>query len=92
MVKHHLISKRAVYTNMALITILLLSSIAHGGGVSFVDDDAPPGGDGNSWDSAYRFIADAFVAAGNPEDRVSGFLPDELDRNQGIGSSFHQGG
>ncbi|MEE8153571.1 MAG: integrin alpha [Phycisphaerales bacterium] len=64
MVKHHLISKRAVYTFMALIAMLLLSSIAHGGGLLFVDDDAPPGGDGKSWDTAYRFVADALVAAG----------------------------
>ncbi|MCH7847842.1 MAG: right-handed parallel beta-helix repeat-containing protein [Planctomycetes bacterium] len=64
MVNHHLISRRAVHTVMALIAILLLSSIAHGGGLLFVDDDAPSGGDGINWDTAYRFLADALVAAG----------------------------
>ena len=64
MVNRHLISRRAVHTVMALIAILLLSSIAHGGGLLFVDDDAPPGGDGKGWDTAYRFLADALVAAG----------------------------
>ena len=44
MVNHHLISRRAVRTFMALIAILLLSSIAHGGGLLFVDDNALPGG------------------------------------------------
>ena len=64
MVNHHVISNRAVHTFMALIAILLLSSIAHGGGLLFVDDDAPPGGDGKSWETAYRFLADALFAAG----------------------------
>ncbi len=64
MVKHHVLGNCAVHTYMALIAILLLSSIAHGGGLLFVDDDAPPGGDGKSWDTAYRFLADALVAAG----------------------------
>ena len=64
MVNRHLISRRAVHTVMALIAILLLSSIAHGGGLLFVDDDAPPGGDGKSWDTAYRFVANGLVVAG----------------------------
>ena len=32
--------------------------------VFFVDDDAPPGGDGSSWDSAFRHLQDALAAAG----------------------------
>jgi hypothetical protein len=33
----------------------------------YVDDDAPPGGDGQSWDTAYRFLQDAAAeAAGDP--------------------------
>ena len=48
-----------------LITSLSLASTASGDVVLFVDDDAPPGGDGMSWDSAYRFLQDAFAYADN---------------------------
>ena len=64
MVKHHVLSNRAVRTYAVLIATLSISSIAHGGGLLFVDDDARSGGDGISWDSAYRFLADALFAAG----------------------------
>ena len=50
--------------------------------VLFVDDDAPLGGSGASWPTAYRYLQDALaVAAGNPviqEIRIAGgtYLPD----------------
>ncbi|MHC5115282.1 MAG: hypothetical protein ACYTGP_12740, partial [Planctomycetota bacterium] len=34
------------------------------GSVLRVDDDAPPGGDGQSWATAYRFLQDALAEAG----------------------------
>ena len=40
-----------------------LPSVAHAGSVLYVDDDAAPGGDGISWDSAYRFLQDALTDA-----------------------------
>jgi hypothetical protein len=33
------------------------------GGVLYVDDDAPPGGDGQSWDTAFRYLQDALAEA-----------------------------
>lgn len=33
----------------------------------YVDDDAPPGGDGRSWDTAFRDLQDALDIARNPE-------------------------
>ena len=32
--------------------------------IIYVDDDAPPGGDGSSWDQAYRFLQDGLGSAG----------------------------
>ena len=43
--------------------ILLGSANAHGGSILFVDDDAPLGGDGLSWETAYRFLQDALTNA-----------------------------
>ena len=34
-----------------------------GGIILYVDDDAPLGGDGLSWDTAYRFLQDALATA-----------------------------
>ncbi len=42
---------------------LVLAVQIQGGQVSYVDDDAPAGGDGQSWETAYRFLQDALVAA-----------------------------
>jgi len=43
---------------------LVLTSIATAGSVVHVDDDAAPGGDGTSWNTAHRFLADALTTAG----------------------------
>ena len=42
-----------------------------GGGVLFVDDDAPANGDGLSWDTAYRFLQDALVFTSDPANGVA---------------------
>ena len=60
---HHLLRTRAVCAYTVLIGLFLISSAAHGGGVRFVDDDASPGGDGTSWNTAYRFLQDALADA-----------------------------
>ena len=45
--------------------VLLLAGAATPatGSVVYVDDDAPAGGDGSSWSSAYRFLQDALASA-----------------------------
>ncbi|MDY7108464.1 MAG: right-handed parallel beta-helix repeat-containing protein [Planctomycetota bacterium] len=40
-----------------------LTVAAQGGTILYVDDDAPPGGDGAGWDTAYRFLQDALADA-----------------------------
>lgn len=53
----------------------------------YVDDDAPPGGNGTSWSQAFRFLSDALVAAesegGSNTIRVAGgtYLPDRSNAN-----------
>ena len=59
---------------------------AYGGGVLHVDDDAPPGGDGASWETPYRFLQDALFTAGKGgvgEIRVAQglYLPDHDEAN-----------
>ena len=50
-------------TTTAIAMILTLTATVHGGSVLYVDDDAPPGGDGTSWKTAYRFLQDALADA-----------------------------
>jgi hypothetical protein len=42
-----------------------------GGIVLYVDDDAPPGGDGMSWTTAFRFLQDALDFAAQPGQEVN---------------------
>ena len=56
----------------------LLSQLA-GAAIVYVDDDAPPGGDGQTWASAFSFLRDALaVAQAGDEIRVAGgtYYPD----------------
>ena len=50
-------------TTTAAAMILTLTATVHAGSVLYVDDDAPPGGDGTSWKTAYQFLQDALVDA-----------------------------
>ncbi len=62
MLHRHLFKNRAICASM--IAMFLISGAAHGGDVLYVDDDAPPGGDGTSWNTPYRFLQDAMTDAG----------------------------
>ena len=46
-----------------LLLAAAVTSHAVGGNILFVDDDAPLGGDGLTWDTAYRFLQDALTDA-----------------------------
>ena len=46
-----------------LLLAAAVTSHAVGGNVVFVDDDAPAGGDGTTWNTAYRFLQDALADA-----------------------------
>ena len=63
---------------LGMTATLTLPAAAGPPAVIFVDDDAPLGGDGTSWRSAYRHVQDALLAA----DRLAG--PVELRLGQGI--------
>lgn len=45
------------------LIVLVMVGAPHGGSVIYVDDDAPAGGNGTSWDMAYRFLQDALTDA-----------------------------
>ena len=63
MLHRHLFKNRAICATAAMIAMFVISGLAHGGAILFVDDDAPPGGDGSTWDTAYRFLQDALADA-----------------------------
>ena len=48
---------------LGLGLVLSSGSFASGQTVRFVDDDGPAGGDGRSWQTAYRFLQDALFEA-----------------------------
>ena len=54
--------QRSACLELTLIVLVMVGT-THGGSVIHVDDDAPPGGDGTSWDVAYRFLQDALTDA-----------------------------
>lgn len=68
--------------------VLLTVSTASAGTVVYVDDDAPLGGDGTTWNTAYRFLQDGLAFAADPENNVSEvrigqghYLPDRDEQN-----------
>ncbi len=73
-------------TATAFVMMLTLTAAVHAGSVLFVDDDAPPGGDGTTWDTAYRFLQDALTNAsggGVSEIRIAQgtYRPDKDEAN-----------
>jgi hypothetical protein len=68
---------------IAAVSLTAAAATVQAGPVCYVDDDAPPGGDGTSWATAYRFLQDALACASDPgcgalEIRVAGgvYVPD----------------
>lgn len=55
---------RAVF-GVTLTAMLIPGVPASGGSTIFVNDDAPAGGSGQSWATAYRYLQDALTAASN---------------------------
>ncbi len=49
--------------SLASVVAVAVFSSAQAGTVLYVDDDADLGGDGLSWDTAYRFLQDALADA-----------------------------
>ena len=69
----HALQTRPCAVNLGVIATLLAAiwTTGAGGSVLYVDDDAPAGGDGLSWETAFRFLQDGLVAAGESEGEVS---------------------
>lgn len=61
------------------VFVLTIVSIAHGRNI-YVDDDAPPGGNGWTWSQAFRYLQDAIAVAssGDPINVAQGaYKPDQ---------------
>lgn len=54
---------------VALVVSLAIASVAVAQMTWFVDDDAPPGGNGTSWVQPFKYLQDALAAA-QPGDRI----------------------
>ncbi len=86
--------KRQASQAVATMVLVLSSFIFGAGSVVHVDDDAPPGGDGLSWDTAYRFFQDGLASAakgGVAEIRVGqgSYKPDRDEANpDGTGDRY----
>lgn len=50
-----------------MLSALLLPALASAATI-YVDDNAPPGGNGVSWGTAFRFLQDALTAAGGGDE------------------------
>jgi predicted outer membrane repeat protein len=62
-------SGRRRRADVFMITVLLMGAAsASGDTVRYVDDDAPPGGDGLAWDTAYTYIQDALADAASDDE------------------------
>ncbi|MHC4089611.1 MAG: right-handed parallel beta-helix repeat-containing protein [Planctomycetota bacterium] len=80
---------RICHLSLILFAVGLAFAAPRGGGVLYVDDNAAPGGDGLSWDAAYRFLQDALTHAVSDgtvtEIRVAQgtYVPDQDEANPG---------
>lgn len=46
-----------------LVSLCLASATVHAQSTLYVDDDAAPGGNGNTWNTAFQYLQDALAAA-----------------------------
>ena len=71
----------------ALLSAAAVTADVDAGETIYVDASAPAGGDGESWNSAFRFLTDALAEAGDPgtanELRIAQgvYLPDQSESN-----------
>ncbi len=63
----------------ALAAVIWAVPVDEPGSVLFVDDDAVAGGDGATWDTAYRFLQDALAIASDPDQGIT-----EIRAAQGV--------
>ena len=52
-----------VVLGLGLGLAMTTPSTTRSGTILYVDDDAPPGGDGQSWETAFHYLQDALAAA-----------------------------
>ncbi len=67
-----------------ICAVIVLAVSTAGADTIFVDDDAPLGGDGLSWNTAYQFLQDALAVADDADEiRVAGgvYKPDRDEAN-----------
>ena len=64
-------SNSRLLSPIIVVVVIAITSASRAGPILHVDDDASPGGDGLSWESAYRFLQDALAAASaGPADQI----------------------
>lgn len=64
-------NRTPVLQTVVILLGLLLASTASAQTILYVDDDAPPGGDGLSWSRAFADLQDALEAASGPSGEVT---------------------
>ena len=62
---------RNAFWGLAFFTFFAVVAPVRGGSTSFVNDNAPPGGDGQTWATAYTYLQDALSAARNPTSAIT---------------------
>jgi hypothetical protein len=98
MCRNHL--NAGVRLTAVILICLLATQRATGQSVLYVDDDAPPAGNGLTWYTACRFLQDALAIASDPGNGVTEihvaqgtYAPDRDESNpQGAGECFMAGG
>ncbi len=75
-----------IKSGWGLVAAALMAASAQGGSILYVDDGAPAGGTGESWQTAFRYLQDAMAqAVTGIEVRVAGgtYRPDRFEGTPG---------